>query len=208
MDGFGSLAGTLTVVFIRREYGDVRAYRTIVDIGANMGSFAVYAALNSPESRIYCYEPEEGNFQVLKQNIQINGLEQRVFLFEYAVGAHEGHRDIVLREAAEHSFYAEGTAGRTQTVRCTTLPKIFEFQDLDQIDLLKVNCEGAEYEIFEGCEPDHYGRILNITMEYHNMSTERNGRRLTELLRSKGYRIRRFSKYRGVSGFIWATRDE
>ena len=65
MDATGTLAGTIAVVFVRREYGRLRNLRTIVDIGANMGSFSVYAANSCPEADIYCYEPVPGNFEVL-----------------------------------------------------------------------------------------------------------------------------------------------
>src|SRR4051812_8881460 len=58
VDSTGTMAGTIAVVFVRREYGRVEKFRTIVDIGANLGTFALYAAYSCPETRVYCYEPE------------------------------------------------------------------------------------------------------------------------------------------------------
>src|SRR5690348_16146894 len=55
IDSRGTLAGTIAVVFVRREYGPMEDYRTIVDIGANMGTFTVYAALKCPTAKIYCF---------------------------------------------------------------------------------------------------------------------------------------------------------
>src|SRR5919106_6523451 len=78
IDATGTLPGTLAEVFVRRRYGSVARFRTIVDVGANVGSFAVYAAQSSPEARIFCYEPEQRNFSLLRENLHINGLEGRV----------------------------------------------------------------------------------------------------------------------------------
>src|SRR3989337_4251228 len=59
IDGTGTLPGTLAEVFVRKRYGSVEHFRTIVDVGANVGSFALYAAQACREARIFCYEPEQ-----------------------------------------------------------------------------------------------------------------------------------------------------
>lgn len=207
IDATGTLVGTIAVVFIRREYGTLYNLQTIVDIGANMGAFSIYAAAISPKSRIYCYEPEEHNFEFLKENVRVNSLENRVSVFKKAVGSNSGERDLIIGESPIHSFFKNTTEAAHQTVECTTLKEIFETHGLHKIDLLKVNCEGAEYEILEGCEQIYYDRIVNIRMEYHNINSEKqNGKYMVKLLKSKGYEIERFSSYQGESGFIWARR--
>ena len=150
IDGRGTLAGTIAVVFIRREYGPMQDYRTIVDIGANMGSFSVYAAMTCPNAQIYCYEPEERNFEVLRNNITINSLERRVRTFQCAVASSSGDREMAVGDSPSNSLVNLGTAHAQQMVRCTTLRDIFKQNNLETVDLLKMNCEGAEYEIFRG----------------------------------------------------------
>lgn len=208
VDGTGTLAGTIAVVFVRREYGPMQQFRTIVDIGANMGSFAVYAAQLSPNVKIYCYEPEQQNFAFLKQNIAINSLEGRVVAFQCAVASSSGQRNLAVGESPMHSLVT--VAGQTahQMVKCTTLSDIFITHRLEMVDLLKMNCEGAEYEIFDSCSRVDFERISNIRLEYHNLDTlKRNGNSLSRFLEGQGYRIERFTRYRGKSGFIWATRN-
>ena len=207
IDGSGDSAGTLAVVFVRREYGCLERFRTIVDIGANMGSFAVYAAQSCPDARIYCYEPEELNFGLLRRNIGVNGLEGRVATFQCAVASRSGRRDLVVGESLLNSFHIASAGSSIQTVDCTTLRDIFVRQELDIIDLLKINCEGAEYEILEGCSSADFDRIANIRLEYHNLDApRRDGDSLSRFLQDRGYSIERFTRYSSTSGFIWAAR--
>lgn len=207
IDGEGSLAGTLAVVFVRREYGSLERFRTIVDIGANMGSFAVYAAQSCPDARIYCYEPEQQNFGLLKQNIEINKLEGRVSALQCAVASHNGLRELAVGESPLNSFHIASDDASRQIVKCTTLRNILTDQRLEAIDLLKMNCEGAEYEILEACSETDFERIANIRLEYHNLDAQnRNGESLARWLETRGYRIERFTRRLTESGFIWAAR--
>lgn len=212
IDGTGTLAGTIAVVFVRREYGTLRELNTIVDIGANMGSFAVYAARACPNARIFCYEPHPQNFKFLNQNIAVNSLTQRVSAFQCAVASTSGERTFGLGQSPTHSLVGAET-GVSETVRCTTLADIFSSQHLDTIDFLKINCEGAEYEILEGCTPEDFKRIANIRLEYHDLDgAGKNGRSISRFLETQGYRIQRFTRYVETSGlfkesgFIWASR--
>jgi len=212
VDGTGTLAGTLAVVFIRREYGTFRDSRTIVDIGANMGSFAIYAAGACPNARILCFEPHSENFQFLRRNISINSLDQRITAFQCAVASTSGQRTFGLGQSPTHSLVGAET-GVSETVRCTTLAEIFSNHGLETIDFLKINCEGAEYEILESCTPEDFKRIANIRLEYHDLDgAKKDGRWISRYLESQGYRIQRFTRYiekSGLfkeSGFIWASR--
>jgi FkbM family methyltransferase len=207
VDDSGTLAGTIAVVFIRQEYGCLYQYRTIVDIGAHVGSFAVYAAQLCPDASIYCYEPEARNFSFLKKNIGLNRLEGRVTAVQCAVASHNGRRDLAVSGSLLNSFHIMAPGAGCETVDCTTLSEILASQGLETVDLLKMNCEGAEYEILEGCSASDLNRIANIRLEYHNLDDEgRNGESLSRFLQNRGYRIERFSRYLNASGFIWATR--
>jgi FkbM family methyltransferase len=212
LDGSGTLAGTIAVVFVRREYGSLPGLQTIVDVGANMGSFAVYAAASNPGARILCYEPHPENFRLLNDNISRNGLQHRVTAFPYAVASTKESRDFGVGQSPTHSLVGS-ESGRSESVACTTLQDIFSTQRLEKIDLLKINCEGAEYEILESCSSADFTHISRIRLEYHDLKgSARNGRSMSRFLESNGYAIERFTKYverSGLftqSGFIWARR--
>jgi len=205
VDSTGGMEGTMAVVFVRREYGELDGFTTIVDIGANIGTFAVHAALSNREAKVYCYEPEQNNFDCLVNNIEINGLGERVVPFCRAVASHQGPRDLAVGDSLSNSLVIVPDGATRQTVVCTTVRSILE--NLGAIDLLKMNCEGGEYEILESCTGREFDRISNIRLEYHNMNApNRNGRALARFLEERGYRIERFTRYRRTSGFIWAAR--
>jgi FkbM family methyltransferase len=207
IDGTGTLPGTLAEVFVRKRYGSVERFRTIVDVGANVGSFALYAAQSCPEARIFCYEPEQQNFSLLKQNLQINRLEGRVAAFQCGVGSSSGRRKLAVGISQLAAFDDLRQSANYQLVDCTTLGDIRTAHRLESLDLLKMNCEGAEYEILEACSNRDYEGILNIRLEYHNLDTgSRNGESLRRRLEARGYRIERFTRRLADSGFIWATR--
>ena len=50
----------------------------IIDIGADIGSFSIYAARESPHGAVYAYEPFGGSFDLLQQNLQLNGIDGSV----------------------------------------------------------------------------------------------------------------------------------
>jgi FkbM family methyltransferase len=208
VDTRGTLAGTFAVVFVRREYGYPVNCRTIVDIGANMGSFTVFAAQCCPGARIFSFEPEQGNFNVLQQNVAVNSLADRIQVLNCAVASSSGTRRLALDESPLNSLVPGGEVTDHQNVRCTTLRDILSDYALEKIDFLKMNCEGAEYEILEGCTEAEFSRMPNIRLEYHNLpSIGRRGTDLAKFLQDKGYKIERFTRYRDESGFIWAARS-
>lgn len=207
IDTTGTLPGTLAEVFVRQRYGSVARFHTIVDVGANVGSFAVYAAHSSPRARIFCYEPEAQNFERLTRNLSINGLEGRVTASRVAVASSVGPRKLSLRVSQCNAFDDIRDSVSHQVVACTTLQDIRREHGLATLDLLKMNCEGAEYEILGACSRTDYDGILNIRLEYHNLDGKsRNGESLRRHLEARGYRIDRFTRRLTDSGFIWATR--
>ena len=64
-------------------------YRSIIDIGAHIGLYALFAADASPKAQIYAFEPESENFALLQKNIDNNHLSDRVHAFAKGIGAKE-----------------------------------------------------------------------------------------------------------------------
>jgi FkbM family methyltransferase len=208
IDSAGTMAGTLAVVYLRREYGLPHDARVIVDIGANMGCFSVFAAQLCQAATVLCYEPESGNFERLNKNITVNHLQGRVHAYQYAVSGDGGTKELSLGESPLNSLVINSPSQRRQRVDCITLSDIIANQNLLQIDFLKLNCEGAEYEIIEQCPESDIVKLRKIRLEYHNFGDkQRNGRYLVGLLKQRGFTIERFTTYRNESGFIWASRE-
>ena len=69
-------------IFLRQEYGTVPDGAVIVDIGANVGTFSVYAGTSARNLTIYAYEPATEFFELLRHNLRLNGLESAVQCFK------------------------------------------------------------------------------------------------------------------------------
>ena len=83
-----------------------------------------------------------------------------------------------------------------------------ESNHLERIDLLKMDCEGAEYEILYSTPPSHLERIAAIRMEYHNLdSHERNVEGLKRFFTGSGFTVTHVKPFSGTNGTLWAERE-
>jgi FkbM family methyltransferase len=117
--------------------------QTILDLGAHIGTFSVLAARAG--ARVLAFEPDASNFALLKMNLSAYSTVEAVPL---AVAGASGRRTL----RRQSRFTTSGWSlcereGDSQCIDCIALPEIWELWHLDHIDLLKVNIEGAEYEI-------------------------------------------------------------
>jgi FkbM family methyltransferase len=138
----------------------------IIDIGANSGLFALRIKQLYPSARISCYEPFPPNFAQLQNTIAINRLEA-VTPLQKAVGARPGRAKLFIhkRNMGGHSFYVSETLNTDYVdVEVVDLPSILG--ELQQgVDLLKVDCEGAEFDILMGLTAADARKIRQIIVE-------------------------------------------
>ena len=185
---------------------DLSKAGVVVDIGAHIGSFAVYAALILRAEKVFCYEPVEQNFNLLKNNIQLNHIKT-VKSYNLGVASTPGpHKISTSGTSAQWSLY-DANGENSGSVNCTTLENIFQENEIDQCDLLKVDCEGAEYEILLGTGPDILRKIGRICLEYHR-SGEKVHERLLRYLADCGfgYSVKE-NQYAENLGLIFAVRN-
>ena len=167
---------------------------TIVDIGGYIGDFSVYAAKYLKARRVVVYEPIAENFEILKRNVDGNGFGDRITAVNKAVGNVD---ELVLNVQKKENdevhvsayWYPEAERRR---IPCITLPDLLETHQLESVDLLKVDCEGGEYEIFPSVPDRVFDRIRNIVFEYHRVEGfEEKLARVLSRLESAGYALRR-----------------
>ncbi len=181
-------------IFLREEYGRVADGAVIVDVGANIGAFSVYAAMSARDVKVYAYEPMPEFYRLMQDNIHMNRLEQAVECFNLGVAADGGIRELFL-ENRTFSFptFIPADADRMMrkvAVQCVSLAGILDAHALERVDLLKMDCEGAEYEILYGTPDRYLEKIREIRMEYHNLPAERcRGEALGTFLRSRDYEV-------------------
>jgi FkbM family methyltransferase len=144
----------------------------ILDIGANIGSFAVWAIGRWPGCLIQCYEPLPANFELLEQNLA-NVEGATVTLHNFAIGNPARTRLFLGKNnCGEASFFdlGEQTAESVEVVAKS--PDV-----LPRANILKVDAEGSEIEILGGIETIDFDAVL---LEYHS---DQNRREADALLR-------------------------
>ena len=123
---------------------------TIIDVGSNIGFFSYYALLKCPNSFIYSIEASPGNFKILQTNIIENGLESNILPLNKIVSSESNKKVFYSSENPGWSslFNERGAAGGKEIeLDSIKLSSLFLSQKLNIIDILKIDVEGAEYDI-------------------------------------------------------------
>ncbi|MSR67569.1 FkbM family methyltransferase [Candidatus Peribacteria bacterium] len=149
--------------------------KTIVDIGANIGVFTLFAAWKAPQSRIIAVEAEPSNAACAKKNVEQNNLENRVTVTPKACGKKNGTLELFLstRNSGGNSMFEYAKGSPKITVPMISLQELFQEQKIETCDYLKLDCEGAEYDILYALPESTMSRIRFMAIEYHHFSSER-----------------------------------
>ena len=128
----------------------------VVDVGANVGYFSLLSAeLVGSSGKVYAFEPEPGNNGVLQKNIEINSLSN-IQVEEMAVSDNSGVADLYLSEldSGSHSLFGDAARGIRKAVQVTTttLDAFLESEGWPNVDLVKIDVEGAELGVLNGME--------------------------------------------------------
>jgi FkbM family methyltransferase len=205
-------------IFVRDEYGlgalGLSTWDTVIDIGANVGMFACRVARNA--RRVICYEPSPANFIQLEENTKGSG---GIVCVQEAVAATPGklhlYRPSDGRQSYGFTLYPESGLGADEfddsdLVTATSLDSLFLRHDIDICDLLKIDAEGAEYEMLHAASDATLGRVARITGEYHDVQPDDPRTRIDNFaahLESKGFAVEiRPSKRRRNQGLFFARR--
>jgi FkbM family methyltransferase len=161
---------TLMVIFCRREYGHIKPGGIVIDIGANIGLFSIYAALNGAK-KVYSFEPNHQAFLTLCKSIEANGLEDVIKPFNLAVSSKDNDTLLIPRISSPYNSTKELSEVMDQRdfeeVKTISLTSILANNNIENVDLLKMDCEGAEYDILYNLSSDHFSNIRSIRLEHH-----------------------------------------
>lgn len=192
---------TVFLIFARQDYGRIVPGTTVVDVGANIGVFALFAALGGARV-VHAYEPSASSYDCLKKNIEANGLENVIIAERRAVVGLPSSvvkfprtssvMNAILDDASEETDY--------DLVPAVTFSEIVG--RAGPIDMLKLDCEGGEYDIFLNTAEADVRKTAEIRMEYHHGPRDEMIARLSGM----GYAVRQFMDEGAGAGYLWLTR--
>jgi FkbM family methyltransferase len=160
----------LEKVFIAEEYRSPfpASPRFIVDAGANIGMATLYFAKQFPEARIFAIEPELSNFDLLARNCENL---PNVTLVQAALWCDRRPLMILNSSAEKYAFrIADKSSGSPSmvTIPAITVSDILHQTDAEGIDLLKLDIEGSELELFAENADQWLDRVKIIAIELHD----------------------------------------
>jgi FkbM family methyltransferase len=184
--------GMVFETIYHEQYGRCRIGKddVIIDIGAHIGSFSIYASRLAKKGKVYSFEPFPSTFLTLKKNV---GKIKNIYLFNKAVDKHVGEckfyvSDINYAENSLHHKY-----NRETSVKATTLDRIFKENRIKRCNVLKLDCEGSEYGILFSSRK-LLSKIDRIIMEYHvpehfGLKSKHSKEKLAAYLSSNGFKV-------------------
>lgn len=132
----------------------------VIDIGANVGLMALQFVKMVPGGRVYAFEPTHYALERLKKNISLNpDLAGRLFVINSFVSERSDTNPAIVaysswkvngeRSSDDHPVHL-GTPKSTEGVPAVSLNDFVERENLDRIDLIKIDTDGHEYEVLKG----------------------------------------------------------
>lgn len=147
------------------EYSDIfeelsKQVNNFLDIGANIGYYSLLAVQANPKITVHAFEPALGPKYYLNENIKLNGFKNNITSVDVALSNETGAIDFYEVENVKYRYLkynlaGEGNAGTKKTsrnfikntVNAITLKHFINDQNIDPIDLIKIDTEGTEYDI-------------------------------------------------------------
>jgi FkbM family methyltransferase len=139
--------------------------RTLIDAGANIGMATLWFKARWPHVEVIAVEPDPDNFALLQRNLQgvsgVRAVQAALTPVDGTIGFE--------REGLRHSsFHARPLMAGEQGIRAISMDTLLDEAGWAQCDLLKLDIEGGELELFEQQEPGWMDRVGTIAVELHD----------------------------------------
>ena len=188
---------TVFVVFIRGDYGRIAPGSVVADVGANIGVFALWAA-HCGAKRVLAFEPSASTFALLQRNVEENGLQDVIEAHRAAVYGVDGAQVPFARNGSMYSAIGDDSDGESDLVPTVTLNTIVRRAG-GRVDLLKLDCEGAEYAAIEAAD---LGGVGEVKLEYHRGRADQ----LIAWFEDRSFRVAMWRPANEELGNLWAIR--
>jgi len=179
---------TVWIIFFRKEYSPKKSPKILIDAGANIGTFSIYALSTWQVDRIYAFEPFPQTLEKLKSNVSQNSGKEKVTIEPFALAGSSGQRPMDLSTGPSQSrgILGPNDSRQSVSVASTSLSDFFKQENISEIDFMKMDIEGSEHDVLLNTDPEILGRMKEIALEYHPTHSKQP---LFEKLISSGFKL-------------------
>lgn len=191
-------------IFVDKMYRSVESIiptlaSPILDIGAHIGLFSIYASALNSKVKIIALEPEPTNFELMKENLKANHCQNITAKNLALIPEDNSEKEIKLflsDDSHNHTTLPPNPLNKSLldkyiTVPATNLTKLIE---KNKISLLKIDIEGAEYNIIKSFDKSIFKTIQYIALEYHEFGNKRRAD-LENIIRQNGFSVEHFPNH-------------
>ena len=172
----------------------------IIDVGANKGYFSVFAATQARNGKVYAFEPVTELAACALENSKLNRLNN-LTIINKALWNESGEKPFYLStNSGGHSMRAKPSSYAEITVPTIRLDEFCKAKQINIIDLLKLDCEGAEYDILMTLDKEFLDQIKKISMEIHDFGGYHHNQ-ILDFLEKNNF------KTKELKGYVYAWRD-
>lgn len=199
------------IFFSSIPYYKVKHDAVVIDVGAHIGTFSLLLAHLAPDGKIFALEPAQDTYDVLEKNVVANNLGNRMIPVKAALFNTNGSIQLFHDEQSGnwgHSIVSK-LSNSYEEVETITLDTFFERNQIKKCDLIKFNCEGAEFKIIKAASDKVINSIDTWIILFHeDLETEASHPEIIERLKQNGFRVnlQRMSED-NKRGWIMATKS-
>lgn len=160
--------GDLFNIFYKKEYDFLPVKdRVVIDIGANIADSSIYFAMSGAK-KVIALEPFPKNFEVAQKNIALNGFTDEIELLNAGCCGGESSKDILLDASAKGVYCQTMESSLGSNIHFYTLRELVDRYNISSPALLKLDCEGCEYDIILSNSKPVLHKFSHIQIEYHH----------------------------------------
>ena len=199
----------LTHVWLIEEYKkenfEIKPNDVVIDVGAHIGLFTIYASQFCTNGKIYSFEPVTENYQLLLDNIKLNNLNY-VTSFNQAISNSNDSIELFLNnDESGHSMFSKSS--KSVKIDSISLQTFFDDNKIEHCNFLKLDCEGAEYEIIKNLPLEYFQKIDKLVIEYHMADSHPEFLiELKEILLKQNFEIETKKLFSDI-GFLYAKKN-
>jgi FkbM family methyltransferase len=210
--------GTIPLLFIYNEIFQNLCYlpsnweisecfapdKVVLDVGANIGLFSLFAA--SEGATVYAIEANPCNFYYLVHNIAQNG-QMRILPYNFALASENGIRELYIPNQWSGSSLINMDCIEKRLAVLVRAKRLVDFLSEignPDIEFVKIDCEGCEFEVLLNCESQVLRKIKRIALELHVSPLLDSPQSIVSHLESAGFRVALQQAGEATRWYVWA----